>query len=64
MGARKGAYRVLVGRLYGKRPLRRLKYRWEDNFKTDLQEVGLGVNWIDLAQDSERWRTLVNLRVP
>jgi hypothetical protein len=53
----------------GKRPLGRPRHRWEDNIKMDLQEVGLRVmDWIDLAQDRNRWRALVNtvmnLRVP
>jgi hypothetical protein len=51
-----------------KRQLGRPKHRWEDNTLMDLQEVGWGINWIDLAQDRDRWRTLVNavmkLRVP
>ena len=53
----------------GKRPLGRFRRRWEDNIKIDLQEVGCGgMDWIELAQDSDRWRTLVtavmNLGVP
>jgi hypothetical protein len=67
MGKR-GAYRVLVGRPEGRRPLGRLRHRWEDNIKMDLQEVGWGMDWIELAQDRDRWRALVsavmNLRVP
>ena len=68
-GGRTGLCRVLVGKPKGKRPLGRLKYRWEDNTKMDLQEVGCGnLDWIDLAQDRERWRALVsavmNLRFP
>ena len=48
----------------GKRPLGRLRRRWEDNIKTYLQEVGCGgMDWIDLAQDRDRWRALVNLVV-
>ena len=43
-----------------KRPLGRPRHRWEDILKMDLQEVGWGINWIDLAQDRDRWRTLVN----
>jgi hypothetical protein len=66
---RKGVYRVLVGKLEGKRPLGRSRRRWEDKIKMLLQEVGcVGVDWIDLAQDRDRWRALVtavmNLRVP
>ena len=69
MGARRGVYRVLVGKAEGKRPLGRPRIRWEDNIKTDLQKVGSGgMDWIELAQDRDRWRTLVkaamNLRVP
>ena len=69
MGERRGVYRVLVGKPEGKRPLRRPRHKWEDNIKMDLQEVGCGgVDWIELAQDRERWRSLVNavmnLRVP
>jgi len=66
---RRGVYRVLVGKDEGKRPLGRPRRRWEDNIKMDLQEVGNGgIDWIELAQDRERWRALVNaiinLRVP
>jgi hypothetical protein len=62
-------YRVLVGKPEGKRPLGRPRRRWEDNIKMGLQEVGCGGdNWIELAQDKNRWRALVtavmNLRVP
>ena len=69
MGARRGVYRGLVGKPEGKRPLGRTRCRWEDNIKTYLQEVGCGVmDWIELAQGRDRWRTLVtavmNLRVP
>jgi hypothetical protein len=55
-------YRVLVGKPGGKRPLGRRRRRWEDNIKTNLQEVGCGVmDWLELAQDRDRWRELVNL---
>ena len=69
MGERRGVYRVLVGKLEGKRPLGRPRRRWEDNIKMDLQEVGCGgMDWIEMAQDRDRWRALVNagknLRVP
>jgi len=68
-GERRGVYRVLVGKPEGKRPLGRPRSRWEDNIKMDLQEVGCGdMDWIELAQDRNRWRALVNavmnLRVP
>jgi hypothetical protein len=60
---------VVVGKPEGKRALGRSRRRWEDNIKMDLQEVGCGgVDWIELAQDRDRWRALVtavlNLRVP
>jgi hypothetical protein len=69
MGEGRGAYRILVGRPEGRRPLVRPRRRWEDNIKMDLQEVGWkGVDWIDMAQDRDRWRAVVsavmNLRVP
>ena len=69
MGEERGVYRVLVGKPEGKRPLGRPRRRWVDNIRMDLQEVGCGyVDWIGLAQDRDRWRTLVsavmNLRVP
>ena len=69
MGEEKGAYRVLVGKPDGKRPLGRPRRRWVDNIRMNFQEVGCGhVVWIGLAQGRDRWRTLVsavmNLRVP
>jgi len=63
MGERIGAYRVLVGKPEGRRPLERPRHRWEDNIKMDLQEVGWG-GWhglVDLAQDTDRWRALLNM---
>jgi hypothetical protein len=59
----------LLGKPEAKRPLGKPRLRWEDNIKMDLQEVGCGgVDWIELAQDRDRWRRLVsavmNLRVP
>ena len=69
MGQGRGVHRVLVGKPEGKRPMGRPRRRWEDNIKMDIQEVG-GVcrDWMELAQDRDRWRELVstvmNLRVP
>jgi len=65
----RGVYRVLVGKPEGKRPLWRPRRRWEDNIRMDLREVGCGcVDWMELAQDWDRWCALVsavvNLRVP
>jgi hypothetical protein len=60
MGERRGVYRVLVGKPEGNRPLGRPRRRWEDNIKMDLQEVGWGIDWINLAEDRDRWRSLVN----
>jgi hypothetical protein len=69
MGEGRGAYRILVGRPEGRRSLGRPRHRWEDNIKMDLQEVRWeGVDLIDMAQDRDRWRNVVNavmnLRVP
>jgi hypothetical protein len=69
MGEGRGAYRVLVGRPEGKRPLGRPRRRWEDDIKMDLRETGIdGANWIRLIQDRVQWRafvnTVMNLRVP
>ena len=69
MGEERGVYRFLVGKPEGRRPLGRPRHRWVDNIRMALQEVGCGyVDWIGLAQDRDRWRTLVstvmNLRVP
>ena len=68
-GRGQGVYGALVGKPEGRRPLGRPRRRWVDNIRTDLQEVGCGyIDWIGLAQDRDRWRTLVsavmNLRVP
>ena len=69
MGERRGVYRVLVGKPEEKGPLGRHRRRWEDNIRMDLREVGCGcVDWMELAQDRDRWRALVsavmNIRVP
>ena len=67
MGEGRVVDRVLIGKPEGKRPLGRPRRRWEDNIKMDLQEVGCG-DWMELAQDRDRWRALVstvmNLLVP
>ena len=68
-GKSRGPYRVLEGKLEGKRPFGRRRRRWEDNIKMDLQDVECeGMDWIELAQDSDRWWAVVNaamnLRVP
>jgi hypothetical protein len=69
MAESRGVYRVLVGKPEGKRPLGRPRHRWEDNIKMVLQKVGCGgMDWIDRAQERNRWRALVNavmnLRAP
>jgi len=69
MGEERGVYSVLVGKPEGRRPLGRPRRRWVDNNRTDLQEVEcVYMDWIGLAQDRDRWRTLVsavmNLGVP
>jgi hypothetical protein len=69
MGDKRNAYRILVGKPEGKRPLGRPRRRWVNNIKMDLREIGwAGVGWIDLAQDRDQWRALVNtvmnIRVP
>jgi len=62
MGEGRSMYRVLVGKPEGKTSLGRARHRWEDNTKMDHQEVGWeGMDWIDLAQDRDRWRALVNV---
>jgi hypothetical protein len=69
MGEERGVHRVLVWKPEGKRPLERPRRRWEDNIKMDVEEVGGGSgDWMELAQDRDRWRALLNtvknLRVP
>ena len=69
MGEDRGLHRVLVRKPEGKRPLGRPRHRWEDNIKMNLQEVGSGLgDWMELAQDRDRWRALVgtvrDFRVP
>ena len=62
MGKRKSICRVLVGKPGGKRPLGRHRLSWDDNIKMNLQKVGCGgMDWIELAQDTDKWRTLVNV---
>ena len=69
LGEGRGVHRVLVGKPEGRRPMGRTRYRWEDNIKTDLQEVGgcFG-DWMELVQDRDRWQafvsTVVNFLVP
>jgi hypothetical protein len=69
IGEKRNAYRILVGKPEGNRPLGRPRLRWVDNIKMDLREIGWdGMDWIDVAQDKDQWRALVNtvlnLRVP
>jgi hypothetical protein len=69
MGEKRNAYRILVGKPEGKRTLRNRRRRWVDNIKMDIREMGWGgMDWIDLTQDRDQWRALVNmvmnLRVP
>jgi len=69
VSSERGVYRVLLGKPEGRRPLGRTRRRWVDNIRMDLHEVVCGyMDWIGLAQDRDRWRTLVsavmNLRVP
>jgi hypothetical protein len=69
MGENRGVYRVLVGKPEGQRPLGRSRHMWEDNIKKKLQEMGrVDMDWIELAQDRDRWRifanSVMNFRVP
>jgi hypothetical protein len=69
MGEKKNAYRILMGKPEGKRPLEKRRRRWMGNIKIDRTEIGWdGMDWIDLAQDRNQWRalvnTLMNLRFP
>jgi hypothetical protein len=69
MGERRCVYRILVGKPVGKSPLGRPRRRWEDNIKMDFQKVGCGgMDWIELAKDSDRWRdarnAVMNIWVP
>jgi hypothetical protein len=69
MGETRNAYKIFLGKPEGKRPLGRPRRRWMDNIKMDLREIGWdGVDWMDMAQDRNQWRALVNmvlnLRVP
>ena len=67
-GDREDAYRILVGKPEGRRQLGRPRRRWKGDNNMDLREVGRGMDWIDVAQDRDRWRAFVNavmsLRVP
>jgi hypothetical protein len=61
IGETRNAYRILVRKPEGKRPLRRPRRRWVNNIKIDLREIGWdGMDWIDLVQDRDQWRSLVN----
>jgi hypothetical protein len=63
MGKKRNAYRILVGKLEGKKSLGRPRRRWVDNIKTDLTEIGWGgMDWSDLAYDRDQWRALVNTK--
>jgi hypothetical protein len=65
IGEKRNAYSILVGKPEGRSPLGRPRLRRVDNIKIDLREIGWdGVDWVDLGQDRDQWRALVNLRVP
>jgi hypothetical protein len=68
MEEKRGAYRILVRRPEGGRPLWRSRRRWEDNIRMDIQTVEWGMDWIELTEDRDRWRAVVNavmnIRVP
>jgi hypothetical protein len=62
MGEERNVYRALMGKPEGKRPLERPRHRWEDGIRMDLGEIGWGsVDWLQLAQDRDRWWALVNM---
>jgi hypothetical protein len=61
MGEKRNAYRILLGKPEGRRPLARTKRRWVDNIKMDLRQIGIyGMHWIDLAQGRDQWKAVVN----
>jgi hypothetical protein len=60
LGEKANAYRILLGKLQGKRPIGRPRCKWEDNIKTDIGEIKCGMDYIHLAQDRDQWRAPVN----